>query len=26
LTLTLSPNPTVESDLMHFLDALQKQA
>ncbi|MBT4497340.1 MAG: hypothetical protein HOC74_06445, partial [Gemmatimonadetes bacterium] len=26
MTLTLSPNPTVESDLMHFLDALQKQA
>ena len=26
LTLTLSPNPTVENDLLHFLDALQKQA
>ena len=26
LTLTLSPNPTVENDLVHFLDALQKQA
>jgi len=24
--LTLSPNPTVEHDLLHFLDALQKQA
>ena len=26
LTLTLSPNPTVENDLGHFLEALQKQA
>jgi len=26
LTLTLSPNPNVEYDLVHFLDALQKQA
>lgn len=26
LTLTLSPNTTVENDLEHFLDALQKQA
>ena len=26
LTLTLSPNPMVEHDLLHFLDALQKAA
>ena len=26
LTLTLSPNPMVQHDLLHFLDALQKAA
>ena len=26
LTLTLGPNPMVENDLLHFVDALQKAA